>query len=369
MYATRAGRLALDVIVTSAPKLLLSTNNCEIALEQVLHKHSRRLRSIILPFSTPKISETLHAPLPNLVSFICIPTTHSDELISGDSEFDLPNFDPCDVALDTPKLQTLILHKHAPLFVGDSWPSLRSLESLCCFGQEGWLWGLLGASQHTLEDLVLGDALKPLEMWAGQSFTLVEGVIPCTSFPNLTSLEFNGAGDLHWDMLHFAEMRALISLTMFLAFLPPYTYQERPLPTLERLQYLSLTTVFPYDDVDLHHLLQATPHITSLTLDAQYGAADEDEGHTIDPLLLATQTPSMGPLFCPELEEITILADFTPPAKLKELVDLRLPRLRKVEIDGSMWKHEPYLEKRAVFEWVNARAELSGFGEGWDKSE
>ncbi|KAG8920774.1 hypothetical protein FRC00_009541 [Tulasnella sp. 408] len=364
MYAARAGRLALDVIVTSAPESLLSTGNCEIALQQVLRKHTRRLRSITLPFSTPKISKALRAPLANLVSFICLPITRSDELISSGSDLD-----PSNVTLDTPKLQTLILHKYAPSFVENNWPSLKSLKSLCCFGQERWLWGLLGASQPTLEDLVLGDATKPPEMWAGHSFTLVGGLKPCISLPSLTSLEFNGTVDVDWGILHFADMPALTSLTLSLLFLPASQDQERPLPKFERLRYLSLTTVFPYGGVDLNHLLQSTPHITSLTLDGQYGEDDADEKHIINSLLLTTQLPSTGPLLCPELEEISILAAFTPPAKLKELVDLRLPRLRKVRFYSSMWLYEPYPDYRDVSEWVNGRVEPSGFGNGWDKSE
>lgn len=359
-HASRAGYLEIDLIVGSSSKVS-STENCEIAFKQLLREQAHRLRSITLPFSTPQISEALRTPLPNLISFTCIPLTVYDEELSYGSDYD-----PCDVNLDTPKLRTLVLHMHPASFVGDNWPSLQSLEALCCSGQEHWLWGLLGASQQTLESLILGDPEEPLEMRATSSLSMVIESTHRMAFPNLTLLNVTGLEDPGWDALRFADMSALTSLTLSLVNLPNPKRQENPLPTFERLQHLSITTSFLYDVDKLHYLLQSVPHITSLTLTDQLEDGDIDEDHIIDPLLLSTRMSTVGPLLCRDLEEISILGVSTPTTKLKELVELRLDKLRKVEVSGVLWAEESILDKADLFEWLTRRVELSGPGSGWE---
>ncbi|KAG8912154.1 hypothetical protein FRC00_005151 [Tulasnella sp. 408] len=365
-YANRAGDLELDIVVTSMTKDS-STENCGIAFEHLIVSHSHRLRSITLPFSTNHIWDALSARLPSLSSFTCAPRSAYDERF-------LTRMSPGTFHMNTPKLQNLVLHHHAMTFLGEEWPSLRHLEYLRCDGYEEWLWGVLGASQQTLETLVLGHPLDTIVMQPLQSLYGRIKITPCTSLSNLTSLKIVGMEDADWNALRFAEMPVLTCLTVELDFFPDSEGQPGALQTFERLRYLSLATSFA-DDIDqaLEYLLQFTPNITSLTVTDKSEKHDPDEGHLIGPLLVPSWELSEGPSFCPKLEEINLLGISTPTTKIKELVDLRLPNLRKIKVEGGRWDEGSWdrkankAEDQALLEWIYERVQLIGLIGWWDE--
>ncbi|KAG8905829.1 hypothetical protein FRC00_013002, partial [Tulasnella sp. 408] len=106
------------------------------------------------------------------------------------------------------------------------------------------------------------------------------------------------------------------------------------------------------------------PNLTSLTVTDRSGTHDSREGHLIGPLLVKSDETFGGPLLCQSLEEIHLLGISTPTAKLKELVDLRQPALRKIEVDGGRWDEEFWFKEdnraqdQALLEWLNERVEL-----------
>ncbi|KAG8912153.1 hypothetical protein FRC00_005150 [Tulasnella sp. 408] len=360
-YADRARCLKLDVVLASSSNSS-SVENCGNALQGLLRKHASRLRSITLPFLTQHISESLQTPLPNLLSFTCDPITSSDFEISHS-----PDFDSKTVTLDTPKLETLVLQNYAISFAKNNWPTLLRLDCLFCPGDENWVWGLLGASQHTLESLVLCDAADTLETWAVHSHTLDDGVIPYTSLPNLTDLEVVGMEEFDWPALRFAEMPALVSLRLTLVDLPDSENQETPLPTFERLQRLYIATSFEVDD-NLQYLLQSAPNISSLEVIDISKEDDSDNSDIIGSLLLGE------PLLCPNLQQIGILGISVHVSKLEELVDLRLPTLRKITLGSGRWEERSGVEEQqrardqARLDRLNKRVELSGLTGWWDES-
>ncbi|KAG8897709.1 hypothetical protein FRC01_011201, partial [Tulasnella sp. 417] len=354
-YAERAGYHEIDVVVTSMTKST-SPVNCGVAFQELLHKHSSRVRSIAIPFSSFHICQALFTLLPNLVSFAYIPISPEDERLSAISR-------PGDVNLDAPNLHTLVLHCDMVCFDRDVWPSLRSLEYLCCSGNEEWLWGILGASQNTLQTLILGHPSGDLVMQQVYPFNRATKTQTCTSLSNLTSLHILGGYDPDWTTLQFADMPALTSLCVELEL----SHEETLLPIFEALQSFSLSTSTTHDiQLTLAYLLPVMPNLTSLTLTDRSGTDDSREGHLIGPLLTEAQEPSGGPLLCRNLEVVNLLGISTPTAKLKELVELRQPVLRKVGVDGGRWAGDSWFieENRSqdqdLLDWLNERVEITG---------
>lgn len=330
-YANRAGYHGIDVVVTSMSEDV-SAQTCGLAFHDLLLGRSHRVRSITIPFSPFHICQALYTQLPNLVSLTYIPISPHDKRLTANSR-------PGDVNLDAPKLDTLVLYTDTVTFDRDEWPSLQNLEYHHCSGNEEWLWGILGASQRTLKTLVLSHPDEVLVMRQGYPFYLSTKIILCTSMSNLTSLRILGGQDPAWTTLRFADMPALTSLTVELDWFPDPWDQETSLPTFESLQLLSLTTSTADDiHVTLAYLLQFTPNITSLTVTDNSDNYDAGEGHLIEPLLLPTGEDAGQPLFCQYLEEINILGVATPSPKLKELVALRHPQIRKIRFDGGLYR-------------------------------
>ncbi|KIO24021.1 hypothetical protein M407DRAFT_9147 [Tulasnella calospora MUT 4182] len=337
--------------------------NCGVAFQSLLHEHFHRVRSITIPFSSFHICQELYTLFPNLISFNYIPISPDDKRLSTNSR-------PGDVNLDAPKLQTLVLHDDTVVFDKDAWPSLRSLEYLCCSGNEEWLWGTLGASQSTLQTLVLGNPGTDLVMSQVYSFYQPARVVTCTTLSSLTSLQIMGGDDPDWTALRFVDMPALTSLTIELQ----PSHEESLLPTFESLRSLRLVTSTAIDiQVALEYLLPSMPNITSLTVTDRSGTHDSREAHLIGPLLDEAQEPSGGPLLCRSLEEINLLGISTPTAKLKKLVELRQPLLRKIGVDGGLWAEDSWfrdenrVQDQALLEWLDERVELSGLRGWWEE--
>ncbi|KAG9022814.1 hypothetical protein FS837_006127 [Tulasnella sp. UAMH 9824] len=200
-----------------------------------------------------------------------------------------------------------------------------------------------------------------METWAAHSHSLADEIIPFTSLPKLTDLELVGLEEFDWPALRFAEMPALASLTLGLVYLPGSEDQESPLPIFERLQRLSVTTSFDEDD-DLQYLLQSAPNISSLDVIDISEEDDSDNGHIVDPLLLGE------PLLCPKLEHIRILGTSVHVTKLEELVDLRLPTLRKITVGSGVWDERDQVRDEARLDRLNERVELNGVIAWWEES-
>ncbi|KAG8891658.1 hypothetical protein FRC01_014590, partial [Tulasnella sp. 417] len=100
------------------------------------------------------------------------------------------------------------------------------------------------------------------------------------------------------------------------------------LPTFSSLESLHIATD---KDPDIGRaigfLLPLTPNITSLTLVDSTNEHDASEGHLL--LHLLHQGDS-GPLLCKVLEELVLGGTSTPLDKLKNLVELRGPTIKKI---------------------------------------
>ncbi|KAG8942871.1 hypothetical protein FRC04_003446 [Tulasnella sp. 424] len=358
-YLESSGDLPLDVVISS-------TNGDEQVQEaeaalQMLSNHSTRWRSLSTSLTTTKLNGSLGMTLPHLSSF------------SFSYSLPLPETIPV-VTLDTPKLETLIAPAESVIFKHESLPALKRLDILFLWGFESWVWRLLGASQSSLESLVLLVLRWDQRICMSKlKFEETNGHgTAVSSLPVLRSLEIRALSDWEWSTLRFATMPSLTQLTLDLDFFPILRDCRQFLPTLISLQSLSICTYSSSNVADtINVFLELAPNVTSLIVTDKSGCFAADEEHMVAPLVLTSAASSREPLAGKNLEEVHLLRVPTSAGKLKQLVDLRAGRLKKVVLTKG-WdvaQERPAANRdtdNLILAWLKDRVTLEEVEGDWD---